>query len=126
MFGVGMACESEARGKADKVANLGRRADRDADEVKVVSLRSPGATLDEIRGNRDGGTADLALKTESLRDGETGRSSIDLENESICQYERLETVRISAHIRPNRNAVRLRASGFGPRTSSEQSFSESS
>src|SRR5439155_12333310 len=35
---VGFICESEAYRKADKVANLGRGADRDADEVQVVAF----------------------------------------------------------------------------------------
>ena len=46
----------------------------------------------------------LALQTESLCDGETRRSSIGAENQIICQYERLEAVRISAHARPHRPA----------------------
>ena len=71
---VGFICESEAYRKADKVANLGRGADRDADEVQVVAFRWPGTALDEIRRHRDSTAADLALKTESLRGGERRRS----------------------------------------------------
>ena len=89
-----LTCESEARSEADKVANLGGGADRNTDEVQVVAFRTPGAALDEVRRNGDSTTADLALKTESLRDGETRRSAISVDDEVVRQYEGLETIRI--------------------------------
>ena len=57
-------------------------------------------SLDEIRRNRDGTAANLALQTESLPSGETLGGAINVKNEVVCEYEGLETVGISAHAQP--------------------------
>ena len=74
---VGFGSVLEAGGDEELGSHLGQGAGGDCQEAKEVGVRIADLALGDVRGDRDGGPAQLGGEAESLGAGEGGGSDVD-------------------------------------------------
>src|SRR5690606_14036769 len=88
--------EAQPMRQRQLVLDLAGRAVGHVEEAQVVRFAVPRAALDDVRGDRDRGAAELGRQPEHLLAREARRSLVDGERQAIGQLERSQ-LRVVSH-----------------------------
>lgn len=83
-----MGQEAKAMGECDLVFNFSTRGVRDLNEPRILSCGLPSAAFNDVRWNRNSGSAELRSETELLVSRKRTRELIDKENQFIGELKR--------------------------------------